>query len=98
MKKNLIIKDRNKTIYFKNRKVRTPCTLEVTDREFERLQLSLKMADIQHYSVEDINKDIDLDKLLDLDNKEVIIEELEFESDNEKTKTILEKLMNGDSE
>ena len=99
MKKNLVIKDRGKTIYFKNRKVRTPCTLEVTDKEIIKLQISLKMADIQHYSVKLLNKDEEFKQIIDFTDHEVVIEELDWDPDkNEKSKTILEKLMNGESQ
>lgn len=96
MKKKLIIRDRSKTIYFKNRKVRTPCTLEITNKEFIKLRLSLKMADIQDYElvsfIKKSEKETDAN-VLDND-KEVVIEEIDF--DNNKTETILDKLMNGE--
>lgn len=97
MKKRLIIKDRSKIIYIKNRKVRTPCILDVTDREIVKIRLALKMAGIENYSVEPIPKNDDDDeiKIYMSDNKEVNIEELDFES-NDESKTILEKLMNGE--
>ena len=102
MKKNLIIKDRNKTIYFKNRKVRSPCILEVTDRELESLRLTLIMTGIQHYSIEDKSVDV-----INSKNEEIIIEELNFTDSNsnsnkkyedEEPKTILDNLMNGEFE
>jgi hypothetical protein len=101
MKKILKIKDRNRTIYFRNRKVRTPCTIEVTDKEIENLRLTLKMTDIQKYSVQTVEDKEDIPTTY-LGDEEVVIEELDFESDevisDEKPKTILEKLMNGDKE
>jgi len=101
MKKILTIKDRNRTIYFRNRKVRTPCTIEVTDKEIVNLQLTLKMTDIQHYSVQSVESRENI-PLTYIGDEQVVIEEIDFESDeedtNEKPKTILEKLMNGDNE
>lgn len=99
MKKILTIKDRNKTLYFKNRKVRTPCTIEVTDKEIAQLQPTLKMLDIQKYSVKSMSKEGEEKSVVDVNTKEVVIEELDFESSkDESSKTILEKLMNGEGE
>lgn len=98
MKKLLIIKDRNKTVYIRNRKVRTPCTVEVTDKEIVNLKKILKMTGIEHFSVKSL--DIKEDAIsFDFKDKEVVIEELDVvNEESEKPKTILEKLMNGDSQ
>jgi len=95
MNKILVIEDRAKTITFRNRKVRTPVTLTVSERDLKALQIHMKMADIRQWRVENIPEKgtevIDYDYA---EPKEVIIEELEAEP-----KTILEKLMkDGDSE
>ncbi len=92
MKKFLKIIDTGKFIYFKNRKVRTPVTLEVTDRDLKNLHVVLRMAGVQNYEVVlEENKRIEkVDVVID-ENKHVIIEELKVE-ENEPL-TILEELM-----
>ena len=82
-------------IYFKNRKVRTPCTLKVTDKELKKLKLYLKMSGIQNYSVDSENKET---QIVDLKDKVVIIEDLDVDTDELKTeRSILEDLMNGEN-
>jgi len=94
MKKKLIIEDKAKFINFKNRKVRTPVTLTISDSELKSLRIHMKMADIQNWKVENISDE--KTEVIDYDYaepNEVIIEELE------EPKTILEKLMkDGESE
>lgn len=88
--KKLIIEDRAKFIRFKNRKVRTPVTLLVSDSDLKFLRIQMKMADIQKWRIE--TKIDEKEKQVidyDLINKsEIVIEEL-----NEEPKTILEKYM-----
>lgn len=98
MKKFLKIIDTNKFIYFKNRKVRTPVTLEVTDADLKKLHIALRMADVQNYEVvfKEKNKiEEKVDMVID-ENKHVIIEELEV-GENEPS-TILEELMRNGEE
>jgi hypothetical protein len=90
MKKVLIIEDKAKSIIFKNRKVRTPVELIVSDSELKALKVKMKMADIQNWKVGVIKKE-EKSEIIDYDYeepKEVIVEELETEP-----KTTLEKLM-----
>lgn len=99
MKKKLIIRDRNKFLYYKNRKVRTPVTLfDIDETDLIGLRTALKMSDIQDFSIEEIKVEklkSEIDVVIDIpDNKEVVIEELDIESSE--PKTILEKLMNGE--
>lgn len=101
MKKLIKITQPNKIIYFKNRKVRTPVTLEVTDSDLKSLEIAFKMADIQDFEIviENLNiKKQSDDEIINFDeDKEIIIEELEIEKDA--PKTILERLMrNGEKE
>ena len=92
MKKFLIIRDTNKIIYFKNRQVRTPVTLKVTDNDLKTLHIALRMADIRDFEVttEDPNS-IEKENIFIEENKEVMVEDLEVEE--EKPSTILEELM-----
>jgi hypothetical protein len=91
MKKFLIIKDTNKIIYFKNRQIRTPATLKVTDNDLKTLHTALRMADIQNFEITtDDPIKIIKDEIFVEENKEVIIEELE---EKEEPSTILEELM-----
>jgi hypothetical protein len=92
MKKFLKIKDTAKFIYFKNRKVRTPATLEVTDDDLKNLHIALRMSDIQNFEIvleDEYEKEEKVEIVID-ENKNVIIEELEAEEDSS---TILEELM-----
>ena len=53
------------------------------------------MTDIQNYSIQPLSAKEDK-TIFDLQEKEVVIEELES-NESEKSKTILERLMNGDT-
>ena len=55
MKKILVISDQSKFIFFKNRKVRTPVELHITDGEMDSLQVELKMRGIQNWKVKDVD-------------------------------------------
>jgi len=96
MKKRLIIEDHAKFITFRNRKVRTPVTLEVSDSDLKAMLIHMRMSDIKNWRVEDIKDE--KTEVIDYDYaepNEVIIEELE----DDEPSTILEKLMkSGESE
>ena len=100
MKKKLHIKDTNKYIRFKNRQVRTPVILEVTDRDLRGLKPVLKMYDIKDIEIIDLkNETSEEEKQPEIpETKEVAIEELEDVIETENPKTILEKLMKGEIE
>ena len=51
--KTVIIEDKAKFIRYKNRKVRTPVTLNVTETELKQLKVAIKMADVQTWKVVD---------------------------------------------
>ena len=91
MKKILEIKDRGKTIFFRNRELRTPVTLTISDIELKALQNRMRMLDIQDWKVKDVPKDtiqIVEDDLIETDD--VKVEELD-----DGDLTILGKLMKG---
>jgi len=94
MRKLLKIEDKNSFIYYKNRKVRTPVTIEVENKELKTLILALRMAGIQKYTIGELSDKTDIpvkEILFHIDeDKEVIIEEL-----GEEPTTILGKLMKG---
>jgi len=92
MKKFLKIEDRNKLLYFKNREVRTPVVLQITDEDIKELDVILRMADIQKFEVL-LEDELKIEKYDDIEvkkNREVIIEELILK---EGPSTILEELM-----
>lgn len=92
MKKFLKIKDYNKFIYFKNRKVRTPVVLQVTNDDIKKLDVILRMADIQEFEIileNELEKEEQNDIIIE-ENKNIIIEELDIK---EEPSTILEELM-----
>lgn len=95
MKKLLIIEDRAKRIHFKNRKLRTPVNLRVTDEELKQLKVEMKMAGVEKWKIDNIRENIVTEEVkCNYDVCEPKIEKLETEAS-----TILEKLMkNGEAE
>jgi len=97
MRKILTIEDKAKSINFRNRKVRTPVTLIVSDSELKSLEIQMRMVDITNWNVKHISK-LEETEVIDYDyaeSSEVVIEELEAEE----PKTTLEKLLkDGESE
>jgi hypothetical protein len=90
MKKFLKIRDSSRFITFKNRKVRTPVTIEIADKDLKQLSIILKMADIQNYEVileEEIKKKEEISVIEE--NKQIVIEELE----SKEPSTLLEEFM-----
>lgn len=49
-----MISDCSKFVFFKNRKVRTPVELLITDGELQHLQIEMKMRGIQHWELRDL--------------------------------------------
>lgn len=101
MKKFIKITQPNKIIYFKNREVRTPVTLEVTDSDLKNLEVIFKIVDIQDFEVLIKKPKIKSQPEVEIfnfdENEETVIEELELEE--QEPITILEKLMrNGEEE
>jgi len=95
MQKRLVINDKAKFINFRNRKVRTPVTLTITDAEVKNLKLRMSMEGIQDWRFEEIHEEkievVDFDFI---GTDDVEVEELETEPT-----TILEKLIeDGDCE
>ena len=87
MKKIVIINYIGKIIYFKNRELRSPVTIEVTEKELTHLKIVLKMSDIRNYSIE-----MKIYKPKIEYEKQIIIEELNTKKED--PKTILNKLIN----
>ena len=90
MKKLLIINDLGKVIRFKNKDIRTPTQLEVTDNEMKQLQIALNMIGVKDYIIKK-KSDLPIKQI-----KNIPIEELILKDDNEDTnpKSILKKLIN----
>ena len=100
MKKILEIKDVGKYLHFKNRKFRTPVTLEVNDTELKQIKFSMHMADVKDWKLYDkSDKSPELVELSKMIIKDVVIEELE-EAEEDSPDTILGKYMKdgGDSD
>jgi len=94
MKKFLKIKDSNRFIYFKNRKVRTPAVLQITDKDLPILTVALKLADVKEYEVVEEEEEYKEDEVIDPiseEDKEIIIEELDYQDDE--PKSLLEEFM-----
>ena len=85
--RKLIINERGKKIVFKERIVRTPVHLMVTDKDFRLLEVQLRLQGITNYELVEDNK-----------KTEPIIEEVkiklyeEKEIPEDKADTILERL------
>jgi len=90
------IKERSKTILFKNRVIRTPTTIDVGERQLSLLKVQLHQKGIENFIIRGYSEDkiipndfvIDEEFIVD-ENKEIIIEEL----CEEQPKTILEGLL-----
>lgn len=93
MKKLLKIKTPNKKFVFKNREIRTPVTIEATADEFKYLLIAIKAAGVTDFTIDKLNKKNDIVKgsiegLIEIEEeKEVVIEEIDLES-----QSILQKL------
>jgi len=86
----LRILEPNKTIFYKNRQVRTPVNIEITEKELKGLYTSLRLAGITKFNVETIigdNHTIIDQPILVEEDKKVVVEDLD-----EEPKTLLEKL------
>jgi hypothetical protein len=98
MKKTVIIEDKAKSIFFKNRTIRTPVVIKVTDDEMKYLKMAMKTADIQNWKCE-VVRECDIEEEIQVsydqtNSKSAVIEELEAEPS-----TILETLVrDGESE
>jgi len=95
MKKILKIYDVGKYIFFKNKKIRTPASLKVTESELKQLLVSFKMSDIQNYDIFLDNKPKAEVEVQIYENKNVIIEELDLE-DTEPSSILEELIRNGE--
>jgi hypothetical protein len=101
MKKyKVIVKTRGKLIFFKNKEIRSPFTLDVADSELELLRSTLISSAIDKYEIEEIkdtntNPDDDFwEDIIVPKEKDIPIEELCVEQGEEKEpSTLLEKLL-----
>ena len=88
------IRDSNKVILFRSKQVRTPVTMDISEKELPLLKATLRLGAVNDYRIkpfeerkpeDETNEEFNIDE-----EKEVIIEEL---VDDEEPKTILEKLI-----
>lgn len=93
MKKLLIIEDHSKFIFFKNRKIRTPVELSITDDELKYLKVEMKIKGIQNWNIKTEDPIVVKEK----ENVEQIITINEIKNEDvvkeEKEMTTLQKLM-----
>lgn len=54
--KILVIKDNNRMIRFRNRTIRTPVELELTESELTQMRTVLKMGEIENFEILDPNE------------------------------------------
>ena len=90
------IKDRNKKIFYKNKVVRSPVTIEVSEGDLGLLKAEIRQQGVQNYKIHEVFPDnskvkqkADEEEFVIAEDKTVIIEELTEKS----PKTILEKLL-----
>lgn len=82
-----------KVIFFKDKKIRTPFELELTDNEINLFKFAMNSSGISDYNIEE-NKKADeqtWEEMIVTEDKEVVIEDLYIEE--EKPNTILGKLL-----
>jgi len=99
MKKYIVrVETPGKLIFFKNRKIRSPFTLEVSDSDLELLKATMTSSAIDKYEIKDYkekekseNDDVWENVIIPKD-KEVVIEEMFIKEENEPS-TLLEKLL-----
>jgi hypothetical protein len=86
-----------KLIRFKNRKMRTPFTLELADTELEKFKVILHAAGVEEYSVNKIKvkDDVEEPTVIIPHKEEVVIEDMNFDEMDEPM-SILEKLLRDD--
>jgi hypothetical protein len=85
-----------KLLAFKNRKIRTPFTIEIYERDLELFKSTMISADINEFHFENLEKSDKIDDewesiILDKD-EDVVIEDL-YEDDEEEPSTLLGKLL-----
>lgn len=87
----LSIKEKNRKIYFKNRELRTPVTIDITDQRLNDVYLAIRLAGITDYVIETtpVEKEPVVDIPFKVDEKNVIVEELDSDSE---PKSLLESL------
>lgn len=90
------IKDRNKKIFYRNKVVRSPVTIEVSEEGLGLLKAEIRQQGVQHYKIHEIFPDDtkveqkpEEEEFVIAEDKTVIIEEL----NENNPKTILEKLL-----
>lgn len=99
MKKyKVIVESRGKVIFFRNRKVRSPFTLEISESEINLLKSTMVAGAVKDYKIEEITADGDEEEswekiILDTPKEETVIEEL---IEEEEPKTLLDKLLRDD--
>jgi hypothetical protein len=96
--KILIIRDNNRMIRFRNRKLRTPVEIELSEKELIQMRIALKMAEIENFEVIDPNErkvEQDEVELQKIDTPPLIIEESKPSDNksNEEPKSLLDKFM-----
>lgn len=91
-RKVLSIKERNRTLHFKNRELRTPVDIDITGQKLNSINIALRLAGITDYEVKTISEKeestVNIPKEIEQD---VIIEELD---DPDEDISLLEKLSN----
>lgn len=79
-KRRIRIREANHMIVFRGKQVRTPVSIDVTDKEFDSVMMAIKSRGIMNYEVEDIiAKPREIDKGLVMDVPQEIDELVEIE-------------------
>jgi hypothetical protein len=91
-KRRVKIHEANHMIMFRGKEVRSPVTLDVTDKEFGPVMMIIKSRGIMNYEIEDIiekPRKVDKDLVMDVPQEiDELVEIEEFES-----RTTLDKIL-----
>lgn len=87
----LSINDKNRTIYFKNRELRTPVKIDITGQRLNDIHIAIRLAGITDYTI--TTTPVEKEPVVDIPlkvEKDVIVEELDTDSE---PKSFLERLV-----
>jgi hypothetical protein len=91
-KYRVVVETPGKLIFFKNRKIRSPFTLEVDGKDLKLLKMTMSSNDIRKFIIEEINKAENVWEKL-VTKEETVVEELFDVVEEVEPKTLLEKLL-----
>ncbi len=84
-----------KVIFFRDRKIRTPFEIELTDKDLELFKFAMNSSGISDYTFEEIKEgdESTWEDIIVPNDKEVVIEDLYVVEESQEATTILGKLL-----